>query len=141
MGVDKGAVDALKARAQQDVDAGLLPSCQYALALDGDVIVSETLGDAPSDAGYSIWSATKPIFASVVWQLLGEGALELDAPVASLWPEFGAHGKSVVTLEHLLLFTAGLPNAPLDRNALGDREAVARQMESWELEWEPGTRW
>src|SRR5689334_19123190 len=106
MGLDRDAVARLKARAQQDVDAGWLPSCQYALALDGAVIVSETLGDAPSDARYSIWSATKPVFASVVWQLLGEGLLELEAPVASLWPEFGAHGKGVVTLEHLLLFTA-----------------------------------
>jgi CubicO group peptidase (beta-lactamase class C family) len=141
VGVDEVAVAALNARVQQDVDLGVLPSCQYALALDGEVIISETLGDAPGDARYSIWSATKPIFASLVWQLMGEGSLELHAPVASLWPEFGAHGKDAVTLEHLLLFTAGIPNGHLDPMTLGDREAAARQMEAWELEWEPGTKW
>jgi CubicO group peptidase (beta-lactamase class C family) len=141
MGLGKDAVARLKARAQQDIDSGVLPSCQYAVALNGEVLVSETLGHAPVDARYSIWSATKPVFASVVWQLIGEGLLAVDAPVASLWPEFGAHGKGDVTLEHLLLFTAGFPNASLDITTLGDREAAARQMEAWELEWEPGTKW
>lgn len=132
-------VKALKARAQVDIDLGVLPSCQYALALDGEVVVSETLGDAPSDARYSIWSSSKPVFASVVWQLIGEGKLDPGRPVADLWPEFGAHGKGKVTLEHLLVFTAGFPSADLDLDTIGDRERSARQMERWELEWEPGT--
>lgn len=132
-------VKALKDRAQVDIDLGVLPSCQYALALNGEIVVSETLGDAPSNARYSIWSATKPVFASVVWQLIGEGKLAPGRPVADLWPEFGAHGKDKVTLEHLLVFTAGFPSADLDLDAVGDREHLAREMEQWELEWEPGT--
>lgn len=132
-------VKALKARAQLDIDLEVLPSCQYALALNGEVVVSETLGNAPSDARYSIWSATKPVFASVVWQLIGESRLDAGRPVTDLWPEFGAQGKDKVTLEHLLLFTAGFPSVNLDLDVIGDRERSARQMEQWELEWEPGT--
>lgn len=133
-------VAALKARAQQDVDAGIVPACQYALALDGEVLVQETLGDAPTDARFSIWSASKPVFASVVWQLMGEGKLDPAASVVELWPEFGAHGKDKVTLEHLLLFTAGFPEAKLDLATLEDRDARVRQMEQWTLDYEPGTR-
>ena len=134
-------VEALKTRAQADVDSGVLPSCQYALALDGEVVVAETLGDAPSDARYAIWSTTKPVFASVVWQLMGEGLLDLTRPVADLWPEFGAHGKDRVTLEHLLLFTAGFPTPVLDPSVIGDRDRCVKQMEQWTLEFEPGTEW
>jgi CubicO group peptidase (beta-lactamase class C family) len=137
----KERLAALRARAQQDVDQGLLPACSYALAKDGEVLVSETIGDAEADARFSIWSSTKPVFSSVVWQLMSEGLLDPAAPVVELWPEFGAHGKDGVTLEHLLLFTAGFPGASLELDALHDREARVRQMEQWTLEWEPGTRY
>ena len=40
--LDRAAVDALLARAHREVDDGLLPSCQLALALDGEIVVSET---------------------------------------------------------------------------------------------------
>ena len=132
-------VQALRARAQREIDEGNVPSCQYALALDGEVLVHETLGDASPAARYSIWSSTKPIFSSVVWQLMGEGKLDPAAPVVELWPEFAANGKDKVTLEHLLLFTAGFPEAKLDLATLDDREARVRQMEHWTLDYEPGT--
>jgi len=130
----------LRARAQQDVDAGLTPACQYVLARDGEVLVHETLGDAPADARFFIWSSTKPVFASVVWQLMGEGALDPAMRVADLWPEFGAHGKDRVTLEHLLLFTAGFPEAGCELATIDDRDARIRQMQEWTLDWEPGTQ-
>jgi CubicO group peptidase (beta-lactamase class C family) len=134
-------LDALHARARQDVESGLLPACSYALALDGEVLVHETVGEVAQDARFSIWSSTKPVFASVVWQLIGEGALDPAAPVVELWPEFGAHGKDAVTLEHLLLFTAGFPQAGLDLATIGDREARVGQMEQWRLDWGPGTQY
>jgi CubicO group peptidase (beta-lactamase class C family) len=135
------AVDRLRKRAAQDVDAGNIPSCQFALALDGEVLVQETLGDVPSDARYCMYSATKAVFASLVWQLMGEGKLDPAAPVVDVWPEFGAHGKDRVTLEHVLLHTAGFPGGSLDETALTDRQSRARQIEQWTLDWEPGTQY
>ena len=139
MTISSSAVSALRARAQREVDEGNVPSCQYALALDGEVLLQETLGDAPESARYAIWSSTKPVFSSVVWQLVGEGLLDPETPVVDLWPEFGRHGKDAVTLEHLLLFTAGFPEAALDLATLDDRAARVAQMEDWTLDWEPGT--
>lgn len=132
-------VHELRERARTDVDAGHVPSCQYALALDGEVLLTETLGAASDDARFSIWSSTKPVFASVVWQLMGEGLLDPDAHVTDYWPEFGAHGKDRVTLEHVLTFSAGFPLGELDLDTLGDRAARQEQMEDWTLDWEPGT--
>jgi CubicO group peptidase (beta-lactamase class C family) len=88
-----------------------------------------------------MWSSTKPVVASVVWQLMGEDKLDPATRVAELWPEFAAHGKATVTIEHLLLHTAGFPEASVDLAVLDDRAARVRQMECWPLDWEPGTRW
>ena len=77
--LDRSAVDALLARARRDVDDGLLPACQVALALDGEVLVHEAFGDADLDTRFTIFSATKPFIASLVWQLLGEGSLTPDS--------------------------------------------------------------
>jgi CubicO group peptidase (beta-lactamase class C family) len=141
MSLNAQAVENLKKRASLDVEAGHIPSCQYALALDGEVVVQETLGQAPANARYCMYSATKSIFSSVVWQLIGEGKLEPAAPVADLWPEFAAHGKGKVTLEHVMLHTAGFPGAPLDASALTSRESRVRQIEQWTLDWEPSTQY
>ncbi|MFI6961756.1 serine hydrolase domain-containing protein [Streptomyces sp. NPDC050255] len=138
-GLSARRVAKLKARAKQDVEEGQLPACQYALARHGEVLAQETLGEAPSDARFSIWSTTKPVFSSLVWQLMGEGKLDPLAPVVDLWPEFGAHGKDGVTLEHLLLFTSGFPEAVLDHDTIFDRAARVRQMEQWVPTFEPGT--
>ena len=111
--LDRSAVDALLARARRDVDDGLLPACQVALALDGEVLVHEVFGDAGVDTRFTIFSATKPFIASLVWQLLADGALRPEQPVHDVIPEFGSHGKDAVTLDHVLLHTSGFPRAPL----------------------------
>lgn len=131
------ALSQLHARAQQEIDSGRLPACQYALAREGEVIAQETLG-ASDDARFTIFSVTKPLLASVVWQLVGEGLLDVDAPVATWWPGFGAEGKDRVTLDQVLQHTAGFPNATIELAAPRDERVAA--MEAWTLEWEPGTQ-
>jgi CubicO group peptidase (beta-lactamase class C family) len=137
---DKG-VDALRAAARAAQDEAGLVACQYALALDGEIIVTETLGSAPTDARFVIMSSTKPLLASVVWQLIAEGELDPALPVATWWPEFARNGKEVVTLEHVMVHTAGLTNATLTEDSWADRSRHAAQMEAWTLEWEPGTKY
>ena len=62
-----------------------------------------------SDTILNLFSCTKPFTAVTALQLVGEGKLELDAPVARYWPEFAAAGKERITLRHLLSHQAGLP--------------------------------
>jgi CubicO group peptidase (beta-lactamase class C family) len=139
MALSPEALARLRARAQADVDAGIVPSCQYALGIGGEVVVAESLGAAPADARYSMWSCTKPVFASVVWQLMGEARLRPETRVVDLWPGFGRHGKDAVTLEHLLTFTAGFPAGALDPATISDRAARVEQMEQWTLDSTPGS--
>jgi len=54
----------------------------------------------------------------------------LDAPVAEVWPEFAAAGKSAITVATLLAHAAGLPavERPLDRRDLGEPRALAAEL-------------
>ena len=137
--IDPAAVDALLERARREVEQGLLPSCQLALGLDGKVVIHEAIGDATVDSRYTIFSATKPFVAAVIWQLLGDGLLTTDVRIAELIPEFGSNGKDVITLEQVLLHTSGFPYAPLGPPAWDTHEGRRATFAKWRTNWEPGT--
>jgi CubicO group peptidase (beta-lactamase class C family) len=133
---------ALFDRAQREVDEHL-PAVQVAVARDGELLGFETFsrtGAETNETRFLVWSCTKGIVAGVVWQLMGEGLLDVERPVASYLPEFATNGKDVITVEHLLLHTAGIPMAPMSplrwSTSEGRREAFSR----WRLTWEPGSR-
>ncbi len=138
--LDPGSVADLRRCVESLIDERGLRSCQYALGLDGEVVVAETLGDAPSGARYVLFSATKIVPVVAAWQLLGEGALHLEAPVTRWWPEFGRHGKDRITVEQVLAHTAGVPLQAVDPVGIADRDRRVAQMEDWTLDWEPGSR-
>ncbi|HWV08559.1 MAG TPA: serine hydrolase domain-containing protein [Pseudomonas sp.] len=79
-----------------------------------------------SDTILNLFSCTKTFTAVTALQLVGEGKLELDAPVARYWPEFASAGKERITLRHLLCHQAGLPalHELLPAEALYDWEAM-----------------
>jgi CubicO group peptidase (beta-lactamase class C family) len=128
------------AQARRDIDKGWLPACQLAVAREGELLVFETLGDATNDTRFCIFSATKPIVAAAVWQLIADGLLEVERPVADYIPEFADSDKSAVSVEHVLLHTAGFPNAPMSPEEGADPDARSRRFASWRLDFEPGTR-
>jgi CubicO group peptidase (beta-lactamase class C family) len=55
------------------------------------------------------FSVSKAFTAAAIWKLLEEGKIELDAPVARYWPEFGQKGKETATIRHALLHQVGIP--------------------------------
>lgn len=61
-----------------------------------------------SDTITNVWSTTKPMTALCALILADRGDIDLDAPVATYWPEFAAAGKEKVLLRHVLGHTAGL---------------------------------
>ncbi len=139
MGIDRSKVDALLARARREVDDGFLPSAQIALAYQGELVAFETYGDATDATRYVVFSATKAFIASVMWQLIGEGAVDVKLPVVAYVPEFGANGKDGVTVEQVMLHTAGFPHAPLGPPAWDTVEGRLARFASWRLNWEPGS--
>ncbi len=126
--------------ARKVVDDGATPACQLAVARDGEVVCFETFGDATNNTRFCVFSATKPIVASAVWLLIGDGLLDPSRPVAHYIPEFATNGKQIVTVEQVLLHTAGFPNAPMDPIEGGDTVTRVKRFTEWRLEWEPGSR-
>lgn len=134
-------VENLLARVRQEVDEGLLPAAQVAIAKDGQLALFESFGSATDDSLFCVFSATKAITSSAIWMLLEEEKLNLTERVADIISAFGANGKELVTVEQLLTHTAGFPDAPfrtLDWLDLGRRYERFGQ---WRLAWEPGSRY
>jgi CubicO group peptidase (beta-lactamase class C family) len=138
--LDREAMDALVARARREIDDGLLPSCQLALAHRGEVVLEVALGDATLDSRYVIFSCTKALVASAIWLLIGDDRLDPSARVAEIIPEFGANGKDGVTVEQLLLHTSGFPRAPLGPPDWYTRDGRLARFEGWRLNFTPGTK-
>ncbi len=88
---------------------------------------------------FRAFSSGKAMAAAVVWRLLDSGVLEVDAPVASYWPEFAQRGKTGVTVRHVLTHTAGLPR-DFGRGDVdwGDWGRMVDIIASMPLEYEPG---
>ena len=149
VGIDNERLEAVFARAQRDVDEGVLPSAQVAVARRGKVAGVRTFGaavqggsekPATDETLYCIFSCTKAVVAAAVWLLLEEGLLRLEERVAEIVPEFGANGKDVVAVEQVLLHTAGFPYAPYHPDGWADRSKRLEAFASWRLTWEPGSR-
>lgn len=149
VGIDSERLEALFARARRDVDEGLLSSCQVAVARHGKVAALRTFGNAvqggrnrpaTNETLYPLFSCTKGIVAVAIWALLEEKCLRPEERVADIIPEFGTHGKDVVTVEQVLLHTAGFPHENLVPEDWHDREKRLEGFSDWRLEWEPGSR-
>ncbi len=93
-----------------------------------------------SDTILNVFSCTKTFTAVAALQLVAEGKLDLDAPVAKIWPEFAAAGKQSVTLRQLLAHTAGVTGVrqPLAPETLYDWDAMCAALAAEAPWWTPG---
>jgi len=94
------------------------------------------------DTLVNIFSTTKSLAALCIHRLADRGELELDAPVAKIWPEFGAAGKDRITVRHCLNHSAGMAaiRRPLATKSMYDWDTLTSALAEQEPWWEPGTR-
>jgi CubicO group peptidase (beta-lactamase class C family) len=95
------------------------------------------------DTLVNVFSVGKAIASICVARLVGQGEFGFDDPVAArLWPEFGAAGKSQVTVRQLLSHQAGLPavRADLPEGAVYDWAGMCHVLAAHPPWWKPGTR-
>lgn len=140
VGIDEARLDELLSRARKEVDEGLLPSAQIAIAKDGKLAAFETYGDASDDSLYCIFSCTKAITSAAAWLLIQEGKLDVGEKVSALIPEFGENGKGDITIEQLFIHTAGFPHAPFRPVEWSDKKLRLQRFADWKLNWSPGSR-
>jgi len=140
----QGAADPRFANVVRIVD-GLFPGRRFgggalAVYIDGKPVVdvwtgfSDRDGTSPwtANTGAMVFSATKGVAATVVHRLVDRGLLDYDTPVAEYWPEFGANGKSNITIRDVLRHRAGLSHLKgvtredlLDHHLMEQRLAAA----------------
>ena len=109
--------------------------------LAGGVIDQRTALPYRRDTLQPVFSTTKGLVAAVANMLADRAQLDLDAPVAEYWPEFGQKGKQGIPVRWLLTHQAGL--AAIDR-ALTFEELLAwdpviERLAEQEPNWTPGT--
>ena len=139
--LDTAAVDALLARARRDVDDGLLPVVPggpRARRRGG----ASTRPSATPPSTPATRSSRPPSRSWRRWS--GSSSARACSTRTSRWPtcipEFGTHGKDAITLEHVLLHTAGFPHAPLGPPRWDTHEGRATAFAEWRLNWDVGTR-
>ena len=108
--------------------------------LDGEPVVDVWTGWSDrrgtvywtADTGAMVFSATKGMASTVIHRLVDRGLIDYDAPVAEYWPEFGANGKSEITVRAVMRHRAGLSHLNgvskadlLDHRLMEDRMAAA----------------
>jgi CubicO group peptidase (beta-lactamase class C family) len=81
-------------------------AAQLCVIRRGQVVVDRGWA-SPPDSLFWIFSASKPFTAVLVHRLAERGLFELDDRIAEHWPAFGRHGKSGITIRHVLQHRTG----------------------------------
>ena len=129
--------------ARDDVGAAV------AVWVDGDLVVNLWGGFADAaglrpwreDTLASIYSGSKGLTSTCVHLLADRGELDLQAPVARYWPEFGQAGKQDITVAMVLGHRSGVigPRTRLHWADAADWDAVCGHIAAAEPWWQPGT--
>ena len=92
------------------------------------------------DTLVNVFSCTKPLGAVAILQQVEAGRIELDAPVAEVWPEFAQAGKEQITLRQVLSHQSGLSaiTETLPPEALFDWDAMSSALAAQRPWWTPG---
>jgi CubicO group peptidase (beta-lactamase class C family) len=149
-----GNCDARFAKVRDVFEASLASGeeigASVAVLIDGSPVLSLFGGFADpaktrpwtEDTLVNVYSTTKAMAAFCLHQLVEEGKVDLDAPVARYWPEFAAAGKGEVPVRWLLSHRVGLPALKklLPNEALYDWDAMTSALAAETPWWKPGER-
>ncbi|MFZ0888258.1 MAG: exo-beta-N-acetylmuramidase NamZ domain-containing protein [Candidatus Binataceae bacterium] len=102
-----------------EIEAGRIPGAVVEIGHDGRVVYRRAFGyrllgpakvPMAPDTIFDLASLTKVVATTTaVMQLVQEGKLALDSPIAAYWPRFAANGKQQITLRDALTHYSGLP--------------------------------
>ena len=100
------------------------------------------------DTKHRIGSVTKHFTSAIILQLVEEGEIELDAPIATYLPGYPAEQGSKVTVHHLLNHTSGIPSYTGLPDFIQEQgrdpftpDELIEVVWDMPLEFEPGTDW
>ena len=141
--------EALRQLFAANIASGADLGASLAVTLDGEFVVDLWGGWADeartrpwtADTVTNVWSTTKMMTSLTALLLVDRGELDLDAPVARYWPEFGAAGKSGIQLRHLMSYNSGVSGweQPVTMADLCDREKTTALLAAQAPWWQPGS--
>ena len=139
--------------------SGIHPAMQLCVRRHGEVLIDRAIGHAsgngPRDrraapkvlatpeTPFNIFSASKAVTAMVIHLLDQRRLLHLNDPVCEYLPEFAAHGKADITIQHVLTHRAGIPNLPpaaMELDSLEDEARLLELLYDAKPTWRPGRR-
>jgi CubicO group peptidase (beta-lactamase class C family) len=115
---------------------------QTVVDLWGGVADPKTGAPWKKDTVSIVFSCTKGATALCAHMLASRGKLDLDAPVAELWPEFAQKGKERVTARMMLDHSSAVPalRAPVKDSGPYEWDYMTERLAGEEPFWAPGTR-
>src|SRR5277367_381602 len=124
--------EAVRSALARNLDSGEELGASLVLDIDGDVVIDiwggfrDQAQTVPWDEHTitNVWSTTKTVTSLAALMLADRGQLDVDAPVARYWPEFGANGKQDVLVRHVLSHASGVSGL--------DQPAVVEDLYDWE---------
>jgi CubicO group peptidase (beta-lactamase class C family) len=141
--------EAVRSALARNLDSGEELGASLVLDIDGDIVIDVWGGfrdearTVPWDEHTitNVWSSTKTVTSLAALMLADRGQLDVDAPVARYWPEFGAAGKQDILVRHVMSHASGVSG--LDQPAvvedLYDWERATSRMAAQAPWWQPGT--
>src|SRR5580692_10342144 len=148
-GVCADQFTAVRDALERNLDSAEELGASLVVDIDGDIVVDMWGGfrDQARTIPWSehtitnVWSTTKTVTSLAALMLVDRGELDVDAPVARYWPEFGAQGKQDVLVRHLLSHASGVSGLeqPAVVEDLYDWDKSTSRMAAQAPWWEPGT--
>ncbi len=133
----------------EQVDSGHDLGVSVAVVVEGEPIVDLWGGWADHERTVpwsentitNVWSTTKTMTNLAALVLADRGVIDLDAPVATYWPEFAANGKEKVLVRHVLAHTSGVSgwDQPVTVDDIIDVKSATARLAEQAPWWEPGT--
>jgi CubicO group peptidase (beta-lactamase class C family) len=140
---------AVRMALERNLDSGEELGASLVLDVDGDLVIDMWGGftDQARTIPWTehtitnVWSSTKTVTSLAALILADRGELDVDAPVAKYWPEFGARGKQDILVRQLMSHSSGVSGLeqPARVEDLYDWTAATSRMADQAPWWEPGT--
>jgi CubicO group peptidase (beta-lactamase class C family) len=134
---------------EANFEAGREVGASFAASVGGEWVVDLWGGHADAgrrrpwerDTLVNVFSTTKAMTATCAHLVADRGLVDLDAPVASVWPEFAKEGKETLPIRYLLSHQAGLAalRPRLETEALYDWPRMVDALAAERPWWEPGS--
>lgn len=146
----RGKLAAIAPVVQQAIREGKMPGAVVVIGHNGRIVYRRAFGyralvprrlPMRADTIFDLASLTKVIATNTaIMQLLEQGKLRLEDPVANYWPEFGANGKDEITVRELMTHYSGLPPDLELEPAWSGYETAMKMIEQASPIFPPGTR-